>query len=132
MVLLYSLTVQILLYLDFYNTNVVYILIYVLENDHSLISRTLRFYKCRSTFDMKLIVSSYKGHLRSSGNSVVFPKRGKKLSKSIYTYIQNHQYQWIHRMLHVQDIGEFGPCYDSGRNSKAKRCDFRLERFSSI
>ena len=32
-------------------------------------------------------------------------------------------------MLHVQDLGEFGPCYDSGRKSKAKRCDFKLEPF---
>ena len=80
---------------------------------------------------MKLIVSFYDGHLSSNGNSVVFPKQGKKLSKSIY--IQNHYYSfhkfWIYRMLHVQDLGEFGPCYDSGRKSKAKRCDFELEPF---
>ena len=51
MVLLYSLTVQILLYLDFYNKNVVYILIYVLENDHSII--------CSGTHPLYLYSNAY-------------------------------------------------------------------------
>ena len=76
----------------------------------------------------------YEGHLRSSGNSVVIPKWGKKLSKGMYRFINipsiNQSRDHLHRMLHVQDIGEFGPCYDSGRKSRAKRCDFRLELFS--
>ena len=40
MVPLYSSAVQNLLYLDFYNKNMVYILIFVLENHHNLIYKS--------------------------------------------------------------------------------------------
>ena len=31
---------------------------------------------------------------------------------------------WIHRMLHVQDIGKLGPCYDTAWKSIAKQVWF--------
>ena len=75
---------------------------------------------------MKLIVSLYEGHLRSSGKSVVFPKRGKKLSK-VYIFriinilsINQSRDHLDTSHVHVQDICEFGPCHDSGRKSKAQ------------
>ena len=83
--------------------------------------------------------TTYKGHLRSSGNSVLCRKWGKnsvKLYKIIYSDSSVFPLQmivetiWIHCMLDVQDIGELGPCHDSGRKSEVKMCDFRSELIS--
>ena len=39
---------------------------------------------------------------------------------------------WIHRMLHVQDTGELGPCADSGRKPKVKNVRFQTRTFFLI
>ena len=61
----------------------------------------------------------YGGLLQSIGNSVLFRKRGKKLSKCISTFPLQIRIKtiWIYNILHVK----LGPCYNSARKFKVIR-----------